>query len=69
MKLGIEKEKGIYDFGIDTTIDVTKGKDTALTAIGSNGGPVTINAEGKALDVSFHATEGNFAARAVASIK
>ena len=69
VKLGIEKEEGIYNFSIDTTIDVTKGKDTNLTAIGSNGGPVTINAEGKALDVSFHATEGNFAARAVASIK
>ena len=69
VKLGIEKEEGIYNFSIDTTIDVTKGKDTNLTAIGSNGGPVTINAEGKALDVSFHATEGNYAARAVASIK
>ena len=69
VKLGIEKEEGIYNFSIDTTIDVTKGKDTNLTAIGSNGGPVTINADGKALDVSFHATEGNYAARAVASIK
>ena len=69
VKLGIEKEEGIYNFSIDTTIDVTKGKDTNLTAIGSNGGPVTINADGKALDISFHATEGNYAARAVASIK
>ena len=67
--LGIEKEKGVYTFVKDTVIDVTKGKDTALTAIGSNGGPVSINAEGKALDVSFHASEGNYAARAVASIK
>ena len=67
--LGIEKDKGVYTFVKDTVINVTKGKDTALTAIGSNGGPVTINAEGKALDISFHASEGNYAARAVASIK
>ena len=64
--LGIEKEKGVYTFVKDTVIDVTKGKDTAMVAIGSKGGPVTINAEGKTLDVSFH-SDKTFAARAIAS--
>lgn len=64
--LGIEKEQGVYTFVKDTVIDVTKGKDTALVAIGSKGGPVTINAEGKTLDVSFH-SDKTFAARAIAS--
>ena len=64
--LGIEKEMGVYTFVKDTVIDVTKGKDTAMVAIGSKGGPVTINAEGKTLDVSFH-SDKTFAARAIAS--
>ena len=64
--LGIEKEQGVYTFVKDTVIDVTKGKDTAMVAIGSKGGPVTINAEGKTLDVSFH-SDKTFAARAIAS--
>ena len=64
--LGIEKEQGVYTFVKDTVIDVTKGKDTAMVAIGSNGGPVTINADGKTLDVSFH-SDKTFAARAIAS--
>ena len=64
--LGIEKEQGVYTFVKDTVIDVTKGKDTAMVAIGSKGGPVTINADGKTLDVSFH-SDKTFAARAIAS--
>lgn len=64
--LGIEKEQGVYTFVKDTVIDVTKGKNTAMVAIGSKGGPVTINAEGKTLDVSFH-SDKTFAARAIAS--
>ena len=64
--LGIEKEQGVYTFVKDTVIDVTKGKDTAMVAIGSKGGPVTINAEGKTLDVSFH-SDKTFAARAISS--
>ena len=64
--LGIEKEKGVYTFVKDTVIDVTKGNDTAMVAIASKDGPVTINAEGKTLDVSFH-SDRNFAARAIAS--
>ena len=64
--LGIEKEQGVYTFVKDTVIDVTKGKDTAMVAIGSKGGPVTINADGKTLDVSFH-SDKTFPARAIAS--
>ena len=64
--LGIEKEQGVYTFVKDTVIDVTKGKDTAMVAICSKEGPVTINAEGKTLDVSFH-SDKTFAARAIAS--
>ncbi len=64
--LGIEKEQGVYTFVKDTVIDVTKGKTTTMVAIGSKGGPVTINAEGKTLDVSFH-SDKTFAARAIAS--
>ena len=65
--LGIEKEQGIYNFSKDTTIAFNKGKETALTTIGSKGGPVTINAEGKTLDVSYTVDKGNFDVRAVAS--
>ena len=65
--LGIEKEQGIYNFSKDTTIAFNKGKETALTTIGSKGGPVTINAEGKTLDVSYTVDTGNFDVRAVAS--
>ena len=65
--LGIEKEQGIYNFSKDTTIAFNKGKKTALTTIGSKGGPVTINAEGKTLDVSYTVDKGNFDVRAVAS--
>ena len=64
--LGIEKEQGVYTFVKDTVIDVTKGKDTAMVAIGSKGGSVMINADGKTLDVSFH-SDKTFAARAIAS--
>ena len=66
-ELGIEKEQGIYNFSKDTTIAFNKGKETALTTIGSKGGPVTINAEGKTLDVSYTVDTGNFDVRAVAS--
>ena len=66
-ELGIEKEQGIYNFRKDTTIAFNKGKETALTTIGSKGGPVTINAEGKTLDVSYTVDTGNFDVRAVAS--
>ena len=55
-----------YTFVKDTVIDVTKGKDTAMVAIGSKGGSVMINADGKTLDVSFH-SDKTFAARAIAS--
>ena len=65
--LGIEKEQGIYNFSKDTTIAFNKGKETALTTIGSKGGPVTINAEGKTLDVSYTVDTGIFDVRAVAS--
>ena len=68
-ELGIEKEQGIYNFRKDTTIAFNKGKETALTTIGSKGGPVTINAEGKTLDVSYTVDTGNFDVRAVASEK
>ena len=66
-EIGIEKEQGIYNFRKDTTIAFNKGKETALTTIGSKGGPVTINAEGKTLDVSYTVDTGNFDVRAVAS--
>ena len=65
--LGIEKEQGIYNFSKDTTIAFNKGKETALTTISSKGGPITINAEGKTLDVSYTVDTGNFDVRAVAS--
>ena len=65
---GIEKEKGVYTFTNDTVIDVTKGDYSSnLGAIESSGGPVTINADGLNLDVSYHVTKGSNVARAVAT--
>lgn len=66
VNLGIETEKGIYNFTQDTVIDVTKG-DYGLGAIESSGGPITINADGKNLDVSYHVPNGSYVARAVAT--
>ena len=64
--LGIETEKGIYNFTQDATIKVTKGL-SELGAIESSGGPITINADGKALDVSYTVPRGDNVARAVAT--
>lgn len=66
--LGIETEKGIYNFTQDTVIDVTKGDYSSnLSAIESSGGPITIHADGKNLDVSYHVLKGSNVARAVAT--
>ena len=66
--LGIETEKGIYNFTQDTVINVTKGDYSSnLSAIESSGGPITINADGKNLDVSYHVLKGSNVARAVAT--
>lgn len=66
--LGIETEKGIYNFTDDATIAVTQGTyDSNLGAIESSGGPITINAAGKSLDVSYHVLKGSNVARAVAT--
>lgn len=66
--LGIETEKGIYNFTQDTVINVTKGDYSLnLSAIESSGGPITINADGKNLDVSYHVLKGSNVARAVAT--
>lgn len=66
--LGIETEKGIYNFTQDTVIDVTKGDYSSnLSAIESKGGPITINADGKNLDVSYHVLKGSNVAYAVAT--
>lgn len=66
--LGIETEKGIYNFTQDTVIDVTKGDYSSnLSAIESSGGPITINADGKNLDVSYHVLKGSNVARAVST--
>ena len=65
---GIEKEKGVYTFTNDAVIDVTKGDYSSnLSAIESSGGPITINADGQNLDVSYHVTKGSNVARAVAT--
>lgn len=64
--LGIETEKGIYNFTQDATIKVTKGL-SELGAIESSCGPITINADGKALDVSYTVPRGDNVARAVAT--
>lgn len=66
--LGIETEKGIYNFTQDTVINVTKGDYSSnLSAIESSGGPITIHADGKNLDVSYHVLKGSNVARAVAT--
>ena len=66
--LGIETEKGIYNFTQDTVIDVTKGDYSSnLSAIESSGGPITINAKGQDLDVAYHVLKGSYVARAVAT--
>lgn len=66
--LGIETEKGIYNFTQDTVIDVTKGDYSSnLSAIESSGGPITIHADGKNLDVAYHVLKGSNVARAVAT--
>ena len=68
VSLGIETEKGIYNFTQDTVINVTKGDYSSnLSAIESSGGPITINAVGKNLDVSYHVLKGSNVARAVAT--
>lgn len=68
VSLGIETEKGIYNFTQDTVINVTKGDYSSnLSAIESSGGPITINAAGKNLDVSYHVLKGSNVARAVAT--
>ena len=68
VNLGIETEKGIYNFTQDTVINVTKGDYSSnLSAIESSGGPITINADGKNLDVSYHVLKDSNVARAVAT--
>ena len=68
VNLGIETQKGIYNFTQDTVINVTKGDYSSnLSAIESSGGPITINADGKNLDVSYHVLKGSNVARAVAT--
>ena len=68
VSLGIETEKGIYNFTQDTVINVTKGDYSSnLSAIESSGGPITINADGHSLDVAYHVLKGSNVARAVAT--
>lgn len=68
VNLGIETEKGIYNFTQNAVIDVTKGDYSSnLGAIESSGGPITIHADGKNLDVSYHVLKGSNVARAVAT--
>ena len=68
VNLGIETEKGIYNFTQDTVIDVTKGDYSSnLSAVESSGGPITINAKGQDLDVAYHVLKGSNVARAVAT--
>ena len=68
VNLGIETEKGIYNFTQDTVINVTKGDYSSnLSAIESSGGPITINADGMNLDVAYHVLKGSNVARAVAT--
>ena len=68
VNMGIETEKGIYNFTKDTVINVTKGDYSSnLSAIESSGGPITINADGKHLDVAYHVLKGSNVARAVAT--
>ncbi|WP_304099724.1 autotransporter outer membrane beta-barrel domain-containing protein [Phascolarctobacterium succinatutens] len=68
VNLGIETEKGIYNFTQDTAINVIKGDYSSnLGAIESGGGPIAINADGRNLDVSYHVLKGSNVARAVAT--
>ena len=68
MNLGIETEKGSYTFTDDATITVTKGSySSELGAIESSGGPITIHADGKTLDVSYTVPSGSYVARGVAT--
>ena len=68
VNLGIETQKGIYNFTKDTAINVTKGDYSSnLGAIESSGGPITINADGYNLDVAYHVLKGSNVARAVAT--
>lgn len=68
VNLGIETEKGIYNFTQDAVIDVTKGDYSSNQgAIESSSGPITIHADGKNLDVSYHVLKGSNVARAVAT--
>ena len=68
VNLGIETEKGIYNFTQDAVINVTKGDYSSnLSAIESSGGPITIHADGKNLDVSYYVLKGSNVARAVAT--
>ena len=68
VNLGIETEKGIYNFTKDAVINVTKGDYSSnLGAIESSGGPITIHADGKKLDVSYTVPSGSNVARAVAT--
>ena len=68
VNMGIETEKGIYNFTQDAAIDVIKGDYSSnLSAIESSGGPITINADGHNLDVAYHVLKGSNVARAVAT--
>lgn len=68
VNMGIETEKGIYNFTQDTGINVIKGDYSSnLSAIESSGGPITINADGHSLDVAYHVLKGSNVARAVAT--
>ena len=68
VSLGIETEKGIYNFTKDTVINVIKGDYSSnLSAIESSGGPITINADRQSLDVAYHVLKGSNVARAVAT--
>ena len=68
VNMGIETDKGIYKFTKDSTIHVTKGSySSELGAIESSNGPIVIDADGKALDVSYTVEEGSNVARGVAT--
>lgn len=68
VNLGIETEKGIYNFTQDAVIDVTKGDYSSNQgAIESSSGPITINAKGQDLNVAYHVLKGSYVARAVAT--
>lgn len=68
LNLGIETEKGIYNFTDNAVIKITKGTySSELGAIESSSGPITIHADGKKLDVSFTVPSGSSVARAVAT--